>query len=316
MDEEFLYTPIQKLKEHLNDNCFFIKRDDLIPFSFGGNKVRKSILFFRELEKQEADYVVTYGSSSSNHCRVIANMAAIRKIPCLIISPLENNNMTMNKMMMTLFGAEFIYCHVTEVSKTIENSLNILRRKGWNPYFIEGGGHGNTGTQAYVNAFEEILKYEQDHEMQFNYIFHTSGTGSTQAGLICGKKINQTKHKIIGISNARRNPGGKQVIQDSVNSYLQKNGYIIESKNDVDFIDDYILGGYGDYNTEILNVIKSVFIKDGIPLDPIYTGKGYAGMLRYIQDNNIQNQDILFIHTGGTPLFSDALEEIVNGKGN
>ena len=69
-------TPIQMLNEQLNNNKFFIKRDDLLPISFGGNKVRKAILFFEELEEKCCDCVVTYGSSSSNHCRIIANIAA------------------------------------------------------------------------------------------------------------------------------------------------------------------------------------------------------------------------------------------------
>lgn len=67
-------TPIQKLNMKLNDNAIFIKRDDLIPFSFGGNKARKAKLFFEDLERRKSDCVVTYGSSSSNHCRIVANL--------------------------------------------------------------------------------------------------------------------------------------------------------------------------------------------------------------------------------------------------
>ena len=78
--EEF----IQQVKENL-----YIKREDLIPYSFGGNKARKGLLFFKEIDKGGYDCVVTYGSSHSNHCRIIANMAAARKMKCYLISPRE-----------------------------------------------------------------------------------------------------------------------------------------------------------------------------------------------------------------------------------
>ena len=68
-------TPIQKLSGTFNNN-FYVKRDDLIPISFGGNKARKAILFFEDIKRTNSDCIVTYGSSSSNHCRIVSNIAA------------------------------------------------------------------------------------------------------------------------------------------------------------------------------------------------------------------------------------------------
>ena len=98
-------TVIQKLKP-FNGNVFYIKREDLVPFSFGGNKARKAELFFKEIDSGDFDCVVTYGSSSSNHCRVVSNMCAAREMPCYIIAPLEASEPTFNSQMMKLFGAE------------------------------------------------------------------------------------------------------------------------------------------------------------------------------------------------------------------
>ena len=81
-------TLIQNMGEY-NDNHLYIKREDTIPFSFGGNKARKAQLFFDDIEHGEYDCVVTYGSSSSNHCRVISNMAVAKDMKCYIISPEE-----------------------------------------------------------------------------------------------------------------------------------------------------------------------------------------------------------------------------------
>lgn len=310
----FQTTPIQKLSENMNNNSFYIKRDDLLPISFGGNKVRKAVLFFEDLIKKKSDCVVTYGSSSSNHCRITANIAASKGIPCYIISPNESSYPTSNKKMIDLFGAVVTQCAVSEVSNTITKKMNELRYRGFNPYFIEGGGHGDIGTQAYVNAYEEILEFEDSSGIYFDYIFLTTGTGTTQAGLVCGKILHGDERKVVGISNSRKNPYGGQVILDSVNNYLLNQGKVPINSEDIAFIDDYILDGYGSYNDKILQTIKDVLIKDGIPMDTTYTGKAFWGMKEYIKKNNITNKRILFIHTGGTPLFFDKLEDLKNER--
>lgn len=305
-------TIIQEMNFKLNKNNFYIKRDDLIPISFGGNKARKAILFFNDIKRKGADCVVTYGSSSSNHCRIIANIAASKGLPCYIISPIENSMTTFNSKMINLFGAKIIRCPISEVKETIERKVNELKNIGYKPYFIQGGGHGNIGTRSYVDAYNEIKDYEKRTEINFDYIFHASGTGTTQAGLVCGKLLNNDEKKIIGISIARKNPYGGQVVLDSVNSYLESINMEPISIDDIDFIDDYILDGYGTYNEKITNTIKEILIKEGIPLDTTYTGKAFWGMKEYIKKNDVKGKNILFIHTGGTPLFFDDLEVLIN----
>lgn len=300
-------TPIQKLNIRLNDNNIFMKRDDLIPFSFGGNKARKAKLFFEDLESQKSDCVVTYGSNSSNHCRIVANIAALKGIKCVIVSPIETSKFTYNSQMMGIFDAEIISCKVSEVKDTIAGEFTRLTKEGYKPYFIQGGGHGNLGTKAYIEAYEETRNFELENNIKFDYIFHTSGTGTTQAGLVCGKLLNKDDKHIIGISNARKNPYGGQVVLDSVNSYLEHVGEDCVGSEAINFVDDYVLDGYGAYNNEILEVIREVLIKEGIPLDTTYTGKGFWGMKKYIRENQITDSNILFIHTGGTPLFFDDL---------
>lgn len=304
-------TPIQRIEKNKND--IYIKRDDLFPYSFGGNKARKGLLFFDEIKKNNNDCVVTYGSSSSNHVRVISNKCCEMNIPCYIISPLENSKNTFNLKMYKLFGAKIINTPIEKVSETIDKTISKLRNDGYNPYFIQGGGHGNIGTQAYLDCYNEILKYENDNKINFDYIFHASGTGTTQAGLVCGSIINNDNKRIIGISIARKKPRGRDIVVNSVLDYL--NEYNIEyNKNLVDkkvnFIDKYILSGYGNYDNSIIETIKYSIRNYGIPMDTTYVGKAFCGMNDYIEDNKIRNKKILFMHTGGTPLFFDDLEVI------
>lgn len=306
-------TIIQELDEY-NGNRLFIKREDLIPFSFGGNKARKAKLFFKAIDSGNYDCVVTYGSSSSNHCRVISNACVQRGLPCYIISPLEVQKKTFNSIMMKGFGAKIITVPVNEVHDTIEATVKQLKKDNNKPYFIEGGGHGDIGTEAYVQCYQEIKQYEKDNNIFFDYIFLASGTGTTQAGLVCGQLINQDKRVIVGISIARKNPRGRNIVIESEKSYL--NDRIDETviNNATVFVDDYA-EGYGKDTSHILNTISTVLKKYGIPLDSTYTGKAFTGMIEYIKKHNIKGKKVLFIHTGGTPLFFDGLKDtIVNGN--
>lgn len=302
-------TPLHKLLQ--TENRIYIKRDDLIPFSFGGNKARKAANFFREIDAGCYDSIVTYGSSSSNHCRIIANMAAMRGLPCYIISPKEASEPTFNSCMLELFGARITTVPVNEVHDTIEAMLQRLRDLGKHPYFIQGGGHGNLGTQAYVDCYEEICAFEKREHIYFDYIFLASGTGTTQAGLVCGQLLHCDKRQIIGISIARKNPRGRQVVLDSIVEYLQEKKISIAEgavSGATIFCDDYTGAGYGMNNEEIKLTIRTMLVQHGIPMDSTYTAKAYTGMLNYIEKDKIKGKNILFIHTGGTPLFFHDLE--------
>lgn len=285
-------------------NKLYIKRDDLVPYSFGGNKARKGVLFFEEIEKGGYDCVVTYGSSHSNHCRIISNMAAARGLPCFIIGPSEVADSTFNSKFMKLFGADIKIVPINEVHDTIKEKIEELRNIGKKPFFIPGGGHGNIGTEAYVRCYEEIREYEMQMGVKFSYIFFASGTGTTQAGLICGQIKNHDDRQIVGISIARKNPRGRNIVIDSIKEYMPGISDDEIQKNTL-FVDNYIGDGYGAECKEIREVIKDAMIRFGLPLDSTYTGKAFLGMKKYIDKERISGSHVLFIHTGGTPLFFD-----------
>lgn len=290
------------------DNHLYMKREDLIPFSFGGNKARKALLFFREIDAGDYDCVVTYGSSSSNHCRVVANMCCQRGMGCFIISPEEASEPTFNSRMMELFGAKMRTVPVSEVHDAIEGKLEELRKQGKKPYFIEGGGHGNIGTEAYVQCYREIRQWEEKNGVHFDEIFFASGTGTTQAGLICGQLLSGDERKIIGISIARKNPRGRNVVLDSVRAYL--NGSVPEEAIQAATIfEDQFTEGYGKEDPRIQRTIENVMRHYGIPLDATYTGKAFMGMTAHLEAERGKN--VLFIHTGGTPLYFDFLRKQV-----
>ena len=304
-----LPTSLKKIN-NINNNNIYIKRDDMTGLAMGGNKARKLEYFMKDALNNDADYIVTYGSVHSNHCRMTAAAASKIGLPSLLILSKPENKPPYNGnyFLYDLLDADIHYVENNNVSVTIDKQLEKLKAKGNNPYFIYGGGHGNLGTQAYIDAYHEIEKQKKDMNINFDYIFLASGTGTTQAGLIIGKKSLNNNEKIIGISIAREKERGTNVIQESIEQYIKDNELEINiNRNEIIFLDKYIGKGYADINQNIKKTIKEIAKKEAILLDPVYTGKAFYGMKDYIKYNNIENKNILFIHTGGTPiLFSNA----------
>ena len=168
-----LPTPLHEIEVDDKNNKYFIKRDDLTDFALGGNKARKIEYFLYDIVQKECDYIVTYGSAQSNHCRIIAAVAARMGIKCLLILAGSERDLTYNgnDLLYFLADAKIEWCNVNKVSKTIELELERLNKQGYKPYFIPGGGHGNCGTHAYFETYREIKEQANDMGIKFDYIF-------------------------------------------------------------------------------------------------------------------------------------------------
>lgn len=307
-------TPIQKIRS-INDNNVYIKRDDLLGESFGGNKYRIACEFFEDMKDKNKDLIIAYGNSRSNLCRVISHLAYKNKIPCYIVSPSDDNGDridTFNSFLVKQTDAHYVFCSKNDVTDTVDKLITGLTSKGYNPYYINGDKYGKGNEKvpvgAYYKVIDEIIEQEKTMNMAFDYIFFASGTGMTQSGLIAGNINHNKKYKIVGISIARNLNNQIFKLNTFLNQYFNTcdNDY----SNDIVFDDNYLCGGYGQYNDEITKEIINMYKENGIPMDPTYTGKAFVGMKNYLVENNIENKNILFIHTGGTPLFFDFIRNI------
>ena len=299
-------TPVIQIPDE--KNSIYIKRDDLFPFSFGGNKVRIALEFINDMKKQGKDCIVGYGNARSNLSRALANLCYQFKIPCHIISPADEDGTridTYNSKMVLSCDAKFHYCRKTNVKETVESVLNDIRKEGLKPYYIYGDstGKGNEHTPmlAYAKLYEEI-------KGQYDYIFLATGTGMTQGGLLAGKAINNGTEKIIGISVARSAAQEIEVLLKSLECFSDRIQKIENYEINVE--DAYLCDGYGTYNRQIEKTIHQQLTCNGMPLDPTYTGKAFWGMQDYLNRKCITGKKVLFIHTGGTPLFFDYMNGI------
>lgn len=289
-------TPLHKIN-YLGVNVF-VKRDDLYPVSGGGNKGRKTEYILERCVQDGCNAVVTCGGEQSNHARAVAIKCRELGIACtIVIHAKKTNNIQGNLKLLHLLGVKIVYCDISEVSSMMDYEMDEYQQSGMKPFYIWGGGHCFEGTKAFYDAVSEVKSQSSVH---FDYVFHASGTGATQAGLHVGFKQHDPNTTVIGISVARQNPKGTDAISSSVKQFVDICHLPKSFADDIHFDDEYISGGYENTNTEQLNLIKSVAEETGIILDPTYTGKAWYGMTQYIKSGKIKSGcNILFWHTGG-----------------
>ena len=182
--------------EYIGEYCgsrIYMKRDDKLPFSYGGNKVRIAAELFKDIRKGGYTAVISYGSASSNMNRAIADTAKAQGIKCYVIIKKEAEDISLaaqeteNEGLVRAAGAELVYCTDGKIRECVEAVLDRARADGFKPYYIYGDstGQGNELAlmRASYNEYEEIRRYEREKGVKFDAIVLTVGTGMTAAGL-------------------------------------------------------------------------------------------------------------------------------------
>ena len=301
-------TPIEHLKnvsEYLDGPNIFIKRDDCTGLATGGNKTRKLEFLMADAIKSKAELIVTVGAIQSNHARQTAAACSLKGLKCLIIleqrlkdppdAYMNSGNVFLNK----LLGAEVMLCpkdqDILEYStKVVED----IKSKGTNVYFIPGGGSNSIGALGYVECFKEIL--EKNSKYNFTHIIHATGSSGTQAGLLAGKKYFQSQLQIIGISVRYEKKIQEEKVYNEAKKVCEKLKCDVLDRSEVVAYDDYVGSGYGEPTDGMIEATNLLAKKEAILLDPVYSGKGFAGLIGLIRQKKFTKEDnILFIHTGG-----------------
>jgi len=305
-------TPIEHLAnitEYLDGPEIFIKRDDCSGLATGGNKTRKLEFIMSDALNSKADLIITVGAIQSNHARQTAASCAILGIKCLIVLEQKVANATEaymnsgNVFLNQLFDAEMVLC---PIGKDVEEyALKIMdkkRNEGKNPYFIPVGGSNHLGGLGYIECMREIKEYDKDG--LFTHIVLATGSGGTQAGLVAGKNIYKSKAQIIGISIKDNKNYQEEKVFKLTNNSCDYVGEDHVGRNEVIAFDGYVGDGYAIPTEGMISAVKLMARKEAILLDPVYTGKAFAGLVDLVQKRHFKKTDkILFIHTGGSAAF-------------
>lgn len=317
-------TPIQELscREAAERGVrLFVKREDLLPYSFGGNKVRIALEFVNDLQERGDNALLMYGDLRSNLCRVLAMLCRDRGIPCLMLATSAEDDASassFNEMLVRRFGVEVMQCDSSSIAASVDTAMGTLRSRGLRPYYIYGDrtGSGNEGVaaRAYQRAYAEIGSWERENSLSFDCLFVPYGTGCTLGGLICGSLEADDEREIVGISISSRTPERANAILDAtVRDWYDRAGKLPPAgyADHIHLECGYNCGGYGKRSERVDRLIEDMLMDNSLPLDPTYTGKALRGALDYLRDHDICDKNVLFVHTGGLPLFFDYLCEQV-----
>ena len=322
-----LPTPIEalpRLSDHLGGPSLFIKRDDCTGLATGGNKTRKLEFLVGDAIEQNADMLVTQGAVQSNHVRQTAAAACRfgmtchglleRRVPKRLEAYEETGNVFLDRM----FGASLEFREPgVDMNAEAAATAERLRREGHRPYFIPGGGSNEIGALGYAACAQEIAQQSDAMEQSFDWLVTATGSTGTQGGLVSGFHALDRHQPIMGISV--RLPKEKQIeaVSGLVARALKKieeTGIAVEKTSataKVNVDEGYVGEGYGVPAPSTLEAISLMAKLEGILLDPVYSGKGFAGLIGLTRQGFFKPSDrVLFLHTGGsTALF--AYDEVV-----
>jgi len=304
-------TPLEflpRLTKELGGPNIWIKRDDMLGLAGGGNKTRKLEFLVADAFSKGADTLITCGAVQSNHCRLTLAAACKEGLSCHLVieervpgsyDPKASGNNFLFKLMgvasITVVpgGANMM----EEMGKVADG----IRARGGKPYIIPGGGSNEVGTLGYVACAEESIAQAFAKGRNIDAVVCTSGSGGTHAGLAVGFWGNNTNIPVIGINISRPNETQRPLIIKDAKLTAARFGLDFPEEA-VNCVEGYVGPGYSLPTKEMVAAVTLMARTEAILLDPIYTGKSFAGLIGLIREGKFKKgQNVVFVHTGGSP---------------
>ena len=311
-------TPIEslpRLTEALGgDVAIYAKRDDCNSgLALGGNKLRKLEYIVPDAIASGADTLVSIGGVQSNHTRMVAAVAAKIGMKCRLVQeswvPHDDAvyDRVGNIMLTRLMGAD---SRIVEdgfdigIRQSWEDAMQDVRDNGGIPYGIPAGASVHKfGGLGYVGFAEEVRAQEKELGFRFDYVIVCVVTGSTQAGMIVGFKIDDRASRVIGIDAS----GTVSQTRDQVTRIARDTAELIQldqeiTAEDIHINPDYAYPAYGVPSAETNDAIRLAARMEGMITDPVYEGKSMQGMIDLVKQGFFpRGSKVLYAHLGGAP---------------
>jgi 1-aminocyclopropane-1-carboxylate deaminase/D-cysteine desulfhydrase-like pyridoxal-dependent ACC family enzyme len=278
-----------------------VKRDDAIPFGFGGNKIRKLELVAAAAVDASADVLVTVGGVQSNHARATAAVAAKLGMRCLIIANgTAPERATANALLDQLLGADVEYIGSREEREpALAAAVERLQRAGQKPFAIPLGASTPLGALGFVRAVGELLTQTAPPSM----IVHAASSGGTQAGLVAGCTLYGLSTHVIGVSADDAAADVALKVRDivrGVGDALGVDGVALSSANSIEVDDQQVGDGYGIPSEASREAQRLAARNEALFVDHTYTAKALAALIARVREGQFRDDEtILFWHTGG-----------------
>lgn len=278
-----------------------IKRDDAIPFAFGGNKVRKLAFVGAHARFEDADTLITAGGVQSNHARVTAATAArLGMRAVLVANGAAPSAPTANALLDRLLGAEIVYVESRdERAPKMREIADRVRADGRRPYIIPIGASIPLGALGFVLALAELVEQIGAPDV----IVHSTSSGGTQAGLVAGCRLLGVSTRVIGVSADAAAPdlqGEIRAIMRGVFELLDLDPDAFARGTAIEVDDRFVGDGYGIPTDESREAIDLLARTEAVFLDPTYTAKAMAALIAGVRQQKFTDKHaVLFWHTGG-----------------
>lgn len=288
----------------------FIKHDDETGLSMGGNKVRKLEFLLARAMEEGADAVVTVGAVQSNHCRLTA--AAARRLgmkPFLLLEGEQPRAWQGNLLLDGLLGARVAFlghCGADDLERAAVKLAADLRAQGKKPFVIPMGGSNGIGALGYVHAMRELRDQAAACGVEPDYVFVACGSGGTLAGLELGRRLclpALASLQVVGVSAGRPAAQLRERVAGVAAEAAAELGVEVSVPAAQVCVDDDQVGpGYGEVTPAASEAMLLAARREGVVLDPVYTGKAMAACIDWISRGRVApGKTVVFWHTGGAP---------------
>jgi D-cysteine desulfhydrase family pyridoxal phosphate-dependent enzyme len=288
----------------------WIKREDLLPLAFGGNKLRNLEFLVGAALADGADTLVTSGRRWSNHCRLTAAAGAKAGLDVhLVLTGPPADPPGANETLDRLLGA---VVHVTatearaERETLVEEVAATLRARGRRPYVVAVGGSGPLGAAGQVLGGLELADQARSLELEPRTVVLPSATGGTQAGLLVGLRLAGLATRVTGVAVARTSSELIPVIDTLLTGLATAAGVRVDASA-IEIEDGFLGSGYGIPTRAAAEAAELLARTEGILVDPIYTAKALAALVDGIRVGRLAGT-VLFWHAGGTPALFESLQ--------
>lgn len=307
-------TPVEAMpsmsKKLGRDVNLYVKRDDLLPGSAGGNKTRKLEFCIADALAKGADTIITCGAVQSNHARLTASWAAKEGLACHLlleerVKGSYKKEASGNNFLFELLGVKSI--DVVEGGSDMMAQMNKkadkLAAAGNKPYIIPGGASNAIGATGYAVCAEETMNQLNEMHLDIDHIVVPSGSAGTHAGMVVGMTGVNGNIPISGINVSR----SKNIQENIVYQLAVETAQRLEVQGSVDrekivCFDQYVGPGYSLPTDSMVEAVKLFAKTEAILLDPVYSGKAAAGLIDLVRKGHFpEGSNVLFLHTGGSP---------------
>jgi len=302
-------TPLQYLERATarwgGEHRLWLKRDDLTGCLLSGNKVRKLEFISAYAQDNDYDTLITCGGLQSNHARATAFAGAQLGLKVHLIlrgeaPPSPEGNLLLDH----LAGAE-VSCYslreyIGGLGELFRHWQDHYAQQGRRALAVPTGGSDGLGVWGYIAACEELRADFAAAGIDEAHVVCATGSGGTQAGLTLGAQLHDLPVLVWGINVCDDEAYFLDKVAADAADWRRRNPRVPEIAPDTRVIDGYVGAGYAKASPEVFEVIQAVAALEGVLLDPVYTGKAFAGMLAEIAAGRFAGRrDIVFVHTGG-----------------